>query len=131
VKDRGGEVGPILTEIAVKKDRTYLLEAIVAPNAKIAENFETVVLATDEDQVITGVLRSEDEENLQVMLADGTSVTVPVESIVARRKGVSSMPADLMKYLSRRELRDLVAYLAILDAKHTDSILDSNVEGHK
>jgi quinoprotein glucose dehydrogenase len=131
VATRGGEVGPALTEIAVKKDKNYLLEAIVAPNAKIAENFETVILATDDDQVITGVLRKEDTENIQVILADGTVVNVPVEGVVARRKGVSSMPADLMKYLSRRELRDLVAYLAILDGKHTNSILESTVDGHK
>jgi quinoprotein glucose dehydrogenase len=131
VATRGGEVGPALTEIAVKKDKNYLLEAIVAPNAKIAENFETVILATDDDQVITGVLRKEDTENIQVILADGTVVNVPVEGVVARRKGASSMPADLMKYLSRRELRDLVAYLAILDGKHTNSILESTVDGHK
>ncbi len=131
VATRGGEVGPVLTEIAVKKDRNYLLESIVAPNAKIAENFETVILATDDDQVITGVLRKEDSEIIQVVLADGTGVNVPVESVVARRKGVSSMPADLMKYLSRRELRDLVAYLAILDGKHANAILESSGDGHK
>jgi hypothetical protein len=38
-----------------------------------------------------------------------------VDTIEGRRDGLSSMPADLVKYLNRRELRDLVAYLKSLD----------------
>lgn len=42
------------------------------------------------------------------------------------------MPADLMKYLSKRELRDLVAYLSSLDgSENATAGLDDPNGGHK
>ena len=43
---QGGDVGPQLNGLAAdkEKDRRYLLESIVLPNAKIAKGFETVML---------------------------------------------------------------------------------------
>lgn len=114
VGEKGGEVGPVLTEIANTKDNRYLLESIVNPDAKIAENFETVVLLTDDDQVLSGILRKQTAETIELMDAEGKLLTVDAEAVVSRKKGKSSMPADLLKHLSRRELRDLIAYLASL-----------------
>ncbi len=114
VGNKGGEVGPKLTEIAKTKDSRYLLEAIVQPDAKIAENFETVVILNDEDEVITGIVKKETAEKITLMTADGKTVDVAVDSIVQRKKGKSSMPSDLIKLMTRRQLRDLVAYLSSL-----------------
>lgn len=113
----GGDVGPKLTDIGKHKDNRYLLEAIVNPDAKIAENFETVVLLTEDDELITGILRKETDKAIELMDADGKTITVDPEVVVSRKKGKSSMPADLIKHLSRRELRDLVAYLSSLKGK--------------
>jgi quinoprotein glucose dehydrogenase len=110
----GGEVGPNLTEIGKAKDNRYLLESIVQPDAKIAENFESVVLLTEDDQVITGILRKETPSLIELIDANGNLIKVDPVEVVARRKGQSAMPADLLKSLSRRELRDLVAYLSSL-----------------
>lgn len=114
VGSKGGEVGPKLTDIAKTKDSRYLLEAIVQPDAKIAENFETVVILNDEDEVFTGILKKETPEKITLMTAEGKTIDVPTESIVQRKKGKSSMPADLIKLMTRRQLRDLVAYLSSL-----------------
>lgn len=113
----GGEVGPKLTDIGKHKDNRYLLEAIVNPDAKIAENFETVVLLTEDDELITGILRKETDKTIELMDADGKTITVDPQTVVSRKKGKSSMPADLIKHLSRRELRNLVAYLSSLKGK--------------
>jgi hypothetical protein len=40
------------------------------------------------------------------------------------------MPADLMKYLTRRELRDLVAYLASLDGSENAIKKFGDAGGH-
>lgn len=115
VGETGGEVGPVLSELGKQKDRTYLLEAIVAPNQAIAQGFETVVLLTEDDETISGILKSETDTKLSLMDAQGAVIEIEKDAIVSRKKGLSSMPADLTKYLTKRELRDLVAYLASLD----------------
>ena len=114
VGDKGGEVGPALTDIAKTKDSRYLLEAIVDPDAKIAENFETAVILTEEDEVLTGIVKSETAETVKLMTAEGKIIDIPSDSITVRKKGKSSMPSDLIKHMSRRQLRDLVAYLSSL-----------------
>ncbi len=110
----GGEVGPNLTNVAKDKDRQYLLESICIPDATIAKGFETVVLADDSGQVYTGIILAESEELIDLVQADGAKRRIPVEQIVARRKGTSAMPNDLVKQMTLRELRDLVAFLASL-----------------
>ncbi len=114
VGKQGGEVGPELTELGAKRDAKYLLEAVVLPNAKIAEGFETVVLVDDLGAVHTGVLRGETDAYVEIITADGATKRIEKETIEARRKGNSAMPADLEKHLKREDLRDLVAYLVSL-----------------
>lgn len=124
---KGGEVGPNLTGIAKQKDRRYLLEAIVLPDATIAQNFETAIVLTEDGEIFTGIVKSETDAELVLVLADGKTVTIAVDAITDRRKGKSSMPLDLYKYLSDRELRDLVAFLASLDG---NQIVEKSESGH-
>jgi quinoprotein glucose dehydrogenase len=111
---KGGDVGPKLDGIAATKPRPYLLESIVAPNATVAEAFRTTVILTDEGVTVAGILVSEDAERVKLKTADGTIKEVAVASIDERTSGPSSMPADLASKLTRRELRDLIAWLASL-----------------
>jgi quinoprotein glucose dehydrogenase len=114
IKGEGGEVGPDLTDIGGKQNREYLLEAIVLPDKQIAKGYETVVLTLTNGQVKSGILKSEDKSEVRLMTAEGTVIVVPVEEIDSRGRGPSAMPGDLTKYLSRRDLRDLVEYLTSL-----------------
>ncbi len=114
VADSGGEVGPDLSQIGKAKDSRYLLQSIVDPDAKIAENFETVVLLTEDGQVITGILRQENADTIELIDAEAKLQRIDTSEVVSRKKGKSAMPIDLLKNLTRRELRDLVAYLASL-----------------
>ena len=111
----GGAVGPRLDGIALTKDRAYLLESVVHPDAKIAEGFATAVILTDDGNLRTGVLRGETDEAVTLVLADGQQVVIPVETILDRTTGASAMPADIPDALTKREMRDLVAFLASLD----------------
>jgi quinoprotein glucose dehydrogenase len=114
VQGVGGEVGPDLTGIGGKQKREYLLESIVDPDKQIAKGYETVVLTLTNGQVKTGILKSEDKKEVRLMTPEGTVIVVPVAQIDTRSRGPSAMPADLMKHLSRRELRDLVEFLSSL-----------------
>ncbi len=111
---KGGEVGPNLIKVAKDRDRKYLLESICLPDAAIAKGFETVVLADDSGQVFSGIVREESDEFIDLIQADGAQRRIASDEIVARKKGKSAMPDDLVKHMTLRELRDLVAYLANL-----------------
>ncbi len=114
VDGQGGEVGPELTGIAKKQPREYLLESIVEPNKQIAKGYETVVLTLTNGKSVVGIVKSEDAKELKLITAEGTLVTVPKDKIDERQAGKSAMPEDLIKYLSRSEVRDLVEFLANL-----------------
>jgi quinoprotein glucose dehydrogenase len=111
----GGDVGPKLDGIAKDKDRRYLLEAIVAPDAKVADAFRTTVIVTDDGRTLAGIVSGEKDGVLTLKNADGGIVDVPLGTIEDRASGPSSMPADIVRKLSRRELRDLVAWLSSLE----------------
>ncbi|WP_372899556.1 c-type cytochrome, partial [Stieleria sp.] len=110
----GGEVGPNLTVIGKERDARYLLESICLPDAKIAKGFETAVIVDIDGRVHSGIVKSETDEVVELILADGSQQRILQDDIEVRRKGNSSMPADLTKHMTPRELRDLVAYLASL-----------------
>jgi quinoprotein glucose dehydrogenase len=112
VGGQGGEVGPDLSGIGARKDRAYLLEAIVAPNRQIAEGFESRVVATSDGRVHVGVFKSDDGDTLKLMTAEGRPLSIPKADIEEQKRGDSAMPDDLVKFLSKSELRDLVEFLA-------------------
>jgi quinoprotein glucose dehydrogenase len=107
-------VGPDLTGIGKLRDREYLLRSIVTPGADIAKNFEFAVLLLDDGNVVTGVVREEDEKSLSIEVTTGSEtklVTVDKDSI-EERKATSAMPL-LANLMSKRDLRDLIEYLAV------------------
>ena len=110
----GGEVGPELTGVGGRQSRAYLLESIVNPDKQIAQGFESVVVATSDGKVQTGVFRGEDDKEIRLITAEGKLIAIPKESIEERKRGPSAMPNDLAKKLSKPELRDLIEFLASL-----------------
>jgi quinoprotein glucose dehydrogenase len=114
VGGQGGEVGPALDGIGAQKPREYLVESIVVPNAQIAQGFQSVILSTADGRTVSGVLRSKDKKQYVLVTPDNKVVTVPADDVESERPDKSVMPDDLYKKLSKRELRDLVEYLASL-----------------
>lgn len=116
---QGGDVGPALNGVAAdrEKDRRYLLESVVFPNARIAKGYDTVILLLADETTVSGVVKSEDKKQIKLVTAENKEVVVPVEDVIRRRTGPSAMPDDLHKKLSRRELRDVVEFLSSLKEK--------------
>jgi quinoprotein glucose dehydrogenase len=114
VNGEGGEVGPEMKGIGSKQNREYLLESIIYPNKQIAKGYETVVITTTKGVPISGILKAEDDKEVKLMTAEGKLITVPKNQIDERTTGKSAMPEDVIKHLSKAELRDLVEFLASL-----------------
>jgi len=111
---RGGEVGPDLSRIGGQQKRDYLLDSIVVPDKQIAKGFDPVVIVTDSGKVHTGIFKDDDGKQVRLMTAEGTLLVIPKAEIEEQVRGKSAMPEDLIKKLTRFELRDLVEYLASL-----------------
>jgi quinoprotein glucose dehydrogenase len=107
-------VGPNLAGIGSRQSRAYLLEAIVAPNQTIAEGFRSTIVVTVDGKIITGIVRQQDEQAIEMVLDTGELIRVPREEIEEQLEGKSAMPEDLVKQVSKKDLRDLVEYLSSL-----------------
>ena len=114
IKGSGGIVGPALDTLGIRKDRQYLLESITEPNKMIAQGYETVVISLKSGKTVTGVLRSSAGGKMTLVTAEGVEMSIPAADIDEHDRGPSAMPADLVNKLTRRELRDLVEFLASL-----------------
>jgi quinoprotein glucose dehydrogenase len=111
---QGGEVGPPLNGIAKDKTRDYLLEAITHPNRQIAKGYESVLLTLLDGRTVTGVLKSKDKKEYVIGTPEGQIVKVPADDVDFEKPDKSAMPDDLVKKLSKRELRDVVEFLSSL-----------------
>jgi len=110
----GGDVGPDLAGIGGKQTREYLLESIVDPNKQIAQGYESVLLTLTNGTVVNGVVKGEDKNEVKLLTADGKLVPIPRAKIDERTRGKSAMPDDVVRHLTKRELRDVVEYLVSL-----------------
>jgi quinoprotein glucose dehydrogenase len=114
LKDGGGTVGPPLTNVAARLPRAKILEALLDPNAEIAKGFEQVLVQLVSGDVRAGRLERETDRELVLVDPENRLETIPKDRIQARKPGKSAMPEDLGKKLARRDVRDLVAFLATL-----------------
>jgi quinoprotein glucose dehydrogenase len=112
IGEQGGQVGPPLTKIAEQKTREYLLESIVTPNKQIAEGWGQTAFQLQNDAVELGRVEKETDAAVTLLLADGQRKTIAKGDIKARKAALSAMPEDIVKQLSRRDLRDLIEFLA-------------------
>jgi quinoprotein glucose dehydrogenase len=112
VQGQGGEVGPDLTGIGAKQTREYLLESIVDPSRQIAKGFETVVLGLRNGTFVSGVLKAETADEIRLVTPEAQILVISKKEVEDRTTAKSAMPEDLIKHLTKSELRDLVEFLA-------------------
>lgn len=114
INGEGGDVGPNLTGIATRQTRDYLLQSIVQPNAQIAPGFETLVIVMKSGASYTGIFKSENEKELVINSPEDGIVKIAKADIKTRAQGKSGMLEGLGDVLSKRDIRDLVAFLETL-----------------
>lgn len=112
--DEGGTVGPDLTDVAKRLSTHEMLEAVLEPSKKIAAEYATWLVQTEDGQVVSGRIEREDDGVLVLSQSSSTEPPVEIEksTIVGRRKSeTSNMPAGIVNVLHEKELLDLLAYL--------------------
>ena len=112
VGPEGGIVGPNLSDVGLKRDRKYILESILLPNQQIATGFEAIRVQMKTGRNYNGVVKTDGEKELILDGGDGATIHILKSEVGSRTKGLSGMPDDIAKPLKKRELRDLVEFLA-------------------
>ncbi len=119
VASKGGEVGPDLSSIGGKFDRSHLIESLLEPSRQIVEGYRSTIIQTDAGKVLSGVVKTQDEKQITLIDANGKTHTIArVEIEESLESPVSIMPEGLAKELSVSEFTDLIAYLESL--RHGD-----------
>jgi putative heme-binding domain-containing protein len=114
VYGRGADVGPNLTNIASTLTREQLLDALLAPNARIAPGYGTVGVTLKNGQRVDGTLREETETHLVLMAGTPPAERRIAKTEIAQRTDpVSAMP-PMGLILKPREIRDVVEFLSML-----------------
>jgi quinoprotein glucose dehydrogenase len=114
VGSEGGEVGPVLDGIAAKQTREYLLESLVAPNAKIAPGFESLLVVLKDGRNFAGVTRPSGPDEVIINSPEDGIMKFKKADIAKMQKGQSAMPDTMIQVLSKRDIRDLVEFLGSL-----------------
>ncbi|MDR3403703.1 MAG: c-type cytochrome [Chthoniobacter sp.] len=113
VEGQGGQIGPELTWLRHSVERLNILESIILPNATIAEGFGSALLKLKSGEEVFGVLTQENDTDVIVTsTADAKKRRILIADIVERTPLPSPMPPQFGQVLSKREIRDLVEYLA-------------------
>jgi len=106
----GQHVGPDLTG-SNRANLDYLLENVVDPSAVMANEYRPSIVLTDSGQVISGIVRSENEKTVTIQTADAF-VTIAKDEIEQRQLSEKSMmPDDQLNSFTPHEIRSLIAYL--------------------
>jgi len=112
VGGEGGDVGPVLSGKQPALSREQILESVLLPNKKIAQGFETAIVTTKSGVTTIGTLKFEDSDKVVLASAEDGIVTIKKSDIESRTAGLSPMPEGMGEILTKRELRDLVEFLA-------------------
>jgi putative heme-binding domain-containing protein len=110
----GGQVGPNMLSLGTTAQLDYIIESLLDPNAKVKEGFNTLVVATDDGKVYSGIQVRRTDRDLILRDAENRELQIPLDQIEGERNGTSLMPAGLTASLTRQELIDLTAFLSAL-----------------
>ncbi len=114
VNGEGGEAGPVLTGIGTRQPREYLLESILFPNRSIAKGFDNLIVTLKNGTAYAGLLKSETDAELVLNSPEDGLQKLKKADITSREKGLSAMPEEMTKVLTRQEVRNLIEFLGTL-----------------
>ena len=107
----GAHIGPELTG-SNRADLEYVLANVLDPSSLIGNDYVAHVVATSDGRVLTGIIKSEDQNSLTLQTANEILV-IPQEDVDERKQSeMSMMPDDLWTPLTDFEVVSLVGYLA-------------------
>ena len=111
--NEGGIVGPPLTVIGQKLNKSQLYDAIFRPSAAIEMGYETWVVKTKSGEVLSGRKVEDTDDHVTILDADGKYHDVAVDQVAKKvKQNISLMPEGLTGTMTKQELVDLIEFLS-------------------
>ncbi len=108
----GGDIGPDLSDVGGKLGREHLIESVLEPSRQIVEGYRSVVVATRDGRLWTGLVKGETGETITLVDAEAREHVLRKAEVEGRKESDASvMPEGLASRLSREQFADLIAYL--------------------
>src|SRR5699024_4044321 len=107
----GSSVGPDLQHIGSTLSRKQILEALLAPDARIAPGYGTITVTLAGDSTVSGIVEEETDLQLTLRSSDDQTHQIPKKDITQQQTARSSKP-PMRDILTEREVRDIVAFLS-------------------
>jgi putative membrane-bound dehydrogenase-like protein len=108
--DTGGHVGPDITG-SNRADLEYILQRVVDPNSMIQNEYRPVIIKTNDDRVLTGIIKK-DEANALTLQTANEVIVIPKSEIAQQKiSPLGMMPEGLLDNFKEQDVRDIVAYL--------------------
>jgi putative heme-binding domain-containing protein len=113
---QGGTIGPELAGLGLRTDRLYILESILQPDASIVLGYTNILLTLKNGEVVNGLLNDETRDDVTLIsLVDGARRKINSADIVSREAFPSAMPPIFSQALTKRQIRDLVEFIAVTE----------------
>jgi putative membrane-bound dehydrogenase-like protein len=111
-KEGASTVGPNLLAVGAKYPREEIIRSILEPSNRIFSGYELSIIETTEGDILTGIIKTETDSEIELVDANAKSIKLAKKSIAERRKSnLSMMPNGLEKGLTLQDFADIVAYL--------------------
>jgi putative heme-binding domain-containing protein len=105
-------IGPDLTTIGKKFDKTALLDAIINPSAAIVFGYESWLVNTKDGTSVYGFLLSQNKQAIVIKDLAGQKHIIPLQKVATKEKQEKSlMPDPVTMGLKEQNLADVTAFL--------------------
>jgi len=102
--------GPSLADAGRRFTPDYLVESVLLPSKKISAFFISSSIVTVDGKVLVGLITSENQTEVELLLPDAKRLLIKKEDIEERKESsISAMPQGMVK--TPEELRDVLSYL--------------------
>ncbi|HSH96132.1 MAG TPA: PVC-type heme-binding CxxCH protein [Roseimicrobium sp.] len=115
IESEGGNIGPELSALGRGLPIEGIITELLWPQVNVKEGYTSTTVTTKDGRTIEGILQSDTADEIAVKdLLTGEIVRIRRTQTATFRTGGSAMPEGLTSALDRKQLEDLVRYLASL-----------------
>lgn len=111
--DYGGNAGPRLNGVANRLSREQLLESLINPSARLAPGYGMITVELKDGKKVSGILQEEKPDLLKIKVGSRPDTVIQSTAIAKKTYAASSMP-PMRTLLSKKEIRDVVSFLATM-----------------